>query len=71
MTDDTIEYLLELTEKDCIFCPELAMDRITYAICEIERLNYIIKLLIGFAPVDSQKFIKMLEAWEIEVNREL
>ena len=37
-TTETIEYLAELTEADCVV-PEMALDRITYAIVEIERLS--------------------------------
>ncbi len=47
-----------------------------WALREIERLraevvglNYAIKLSTGFVPVDTKKFIAMLEAYEIEVAK--
>ena len=39
MSKEVIEYLSELTERECETVPEMAMDRITYAIQEIERLE--------------------------------
>ena len=38
MSKDTIEYLEELTEADCLANPEMALDRITYAVEEIKRM---------------------------------
>jgi len=35
-TDETIAYLEELTEKDCVV-PEMCLDRITYAVVELKR----------------------------------
>jgi len=36
---ETIEYLNEITEKECELLPESAIDRITYAITQIEILS--------------------------------
>ena len=43
MNKEVIEYLSELTERECETVPEMAMDRITYAIQEIERLEQRLK----------------------------
>ena len=43
MSKEVIEYLSELTERECETVPEMAMDRITYAIQEIERLEAVLQ----------------------------
>ena len=73
----TILYLNELTEADCELCPEMCLDRIVYAVTEIERLSIenaalqsSLKLITGFVPVDIKKFIDMLEAYGVEVHND-
>ena len=59
-TESTIAYLKELTEKDCELCPEMCLNRITYAITEIENLRDAIKEALSY-DYDPEAMASSLE----------
>ena len=72
MSKEVIEYLSELTERECETVPEMAMDRITYAIQEIERLEAVLQRIENWCKAYPRAvFVEPTKEQWAEANRVL